>query len=113
MLSLFVLCVLQFRNDDKERQRNIIKDIFFKGNISKVTDKDILIMIDTISNDFTILPTEYIPPYHFDISLKGTCLILNRERLKLYNIKKGNYVKKNVGTDSIIIDRDKYSLFDD
>ncbi len=104
--------VINGRNDDKEKQRNIIKDMFFKGIISKVTDKDIIIMIDTISNDFTILPTEYIPPYHFDISLKGACLILNKERLKLYHIKKGNYVKKNAGTDSIIIDREIYSLFD-
>ena len=103
---------LNGRNDDKERQRSIIKDIFFKGIISNVTDKDVIIMIDTISDDFTILPTEYIPPYHFDISSKRTCLILNRERLKLYKSKKGNYVKKNAGTDSVIIDREKYSLFD-
>lgn len=103
---------LNGRNDDKERQRNIIKDIVFKGMISNITDKDIIIMIDTVSNNSTILPTEYIPPYHFDISSKGTCLILNRKRLKIYNIKKGNSVEKNAGTDSIIIEREKYSLFD-
>lgn len=103
---------LNGRNDDKERQRSIIKDISFKGIISNITNNDIIIMLDTISNNFTILPTEYIPPYHFDISSKEKCLILSRERLKLYNIKKGNNVKKNAGTDSIIIDREKYSLFD-
>ena len=115
ILSLIFSTGIRFlngRNNDKERQREIIKDITLKGIISNVTDKDIYIMIDTVSNNYIIFPTEYIPPYHFDISSKGTCLILNRERLRLYNIKKGNYVEKEAGTDSIIIDREKYTLFD-
>ena len=103
---------LNGRNDDKERQRRYIKDIALKGYVSHVTNKDVLIQIDTVTNNSFFPPTEYIPAYEFEISLERTCLILNRKRLKLYNIKIGNSVTKNKGTDSIIIGRDKFSLFD-
>lgn len=103
---------LDGRKNDKERQRSYIKDISFEGTVSHVTNKDVLITITSVSNSFVILPTEYIPAYEFQISSKRTSLILNRKRLKLYDIRKGNNVIKNVGTDSIIICKKKVSLFD-
>lgn len=113
LLTLFIgIAYLNGRNKDKERQRCYIKDIALKGTVSDVTNKDVLIKIDTVSNGFIIFPTEYIPAYEFHISSKQTCLILNRKRLKLYNVKIGNNVKKDMGTDTIIIGRDIVSLFD-
>ena len=104
--------VINGRNYDKERQRNFIRHITLEGVVSNVTNEYAIVKIDDISNNFLILPIEYIPAYHFEVSSKKTCLFLNRKRLKLYNIKKGNEVKKNKETDSIIIGRDNYSLFD-
>ena len=103
---------LNGRKNDKERQRSYIKEIALKGTVSHITTNDVLITIDTVSNSFAILPTEYIPAFEFQISSKQTCLILNSKRLKLYNIRIGNNVRKNVGTDSIIIGKEKFSLFD-
>ena len=103
---------LNGRNDDKQLQQSYIKDIAFKGTVSQVTNKDILIKIDTVSNSNVIFPTEYIPAFEFQISSKQTCLLLNRKRLKLYNIKVGNNVNKKAGTDSITIGSISYSLFD-
>ena len=103
---------LNGRKNDKERQRSYIKEIALKGTVSHITNKDVLITIDSVSNSFAIFPTEYIPAFEIQISSKRTCLTLNRKRLKLYNIRTGNNVRKNVGTDSIIIGKEKFSLFD-
>ena len=65
---------LNGRNDDKQLQQSYIKDIAFKGTVSQVTNKDILIKIDTVSNSNVIFPTEYIPAFEFQISSKQTCL---------------------------------------
>lgn len=119
VVCLFLMYIFSFGigfqngiNNDKERQRNFMKDITLKGVVTNVTKEDVIIKIDDVSNSSIILPIEYIPAYEFEVSSKPTCFILNRKRLKLYNIKKGNDVQKNKGSDSIIIDKDKYSLFD-
>ncbi len=103
---------LNGRKNDKERQRGYIKEIAFNGTVSHITNKDVLITINSVSDSFAILPTEYIPAFEFQISSKRSYLILNRKRLKLYNIRKDNNVRKNVGTDSIIIGKKLFSLFD-
>lgn len=99
------------RETDKERQRNIINESHFTGAVTSVTNEIVAIKLDSCTIN-VLFPTEYIPAYTFDYSQGNNILLLNRKRLNIINVEKGDSINKNIGSDSIIIGKINYPLFD-
>lgn len=99
------------RETDKERQRNLICKLYLTGYVSSVTNDFVVIKLDSCTSN-AIFPTEYIPAYTFDYSHGDKKVILDRKRLKISDVKKYDICNKNMGSDSILIGKIKYPLFD-
>lgn len=124
----YILCIISFaflffvyffgtginkgRETDKDRQRNLVSKSCFTGVISSVTDEEVVITLDSCISKTILFPTEYIPAFTFNQSNGRIVLILNKKRLKISNVAKDDSIVKNFGSDSIIIGKRRFPLFD-
>ncbi len=103
--------VAKGRELDKERQRNNLKSIYMEGQVFDVTDDSVIIHLDSISSFSMFFPREYIPPFQI-IKNDSILLVLDKRRTKAYDVLKGQYIKKELDKDYLIISDKKYILFD-
>ena len=82
-----------------------------EGQVFDVTDDSVIIHLDSISSFSMFFPREYIPPFQI-IKNDSILLVLDKRRTKTYEVLKGQYIKKELDKDYLIISNKKYILFD-
>lgn len=126
LILIIVLCIFSFlflsiifgngvvkgREIDKERQRNYLKSIYMEGHVYDVTENSIIIHLDSISSFSIIFPREYIPPYQIIKNDSILLLVLDKKRTKAYEVLKGQFIKKELDKEYLIINDKKYILYD-
>ncbi len=111
-LFLYGSGVIEGRTIDKEYQRDQMRNYYMTGHLIEVSNNNIKIQLDTLIPLKASFPHEYIPPYQIIVNKRESFLLINTDRIIINGAANGMFFRKEIGTDSFYIGKDKYPLFD-